>query len=301
MKDLLCTPRVEYFESTMGFLLRLANENGFYGLTEFKAAVSSMVRCYDLRKLSRADLADLTGHNEMDMARWLSSYYEPINKNFFFYLGESDSPHIPRELINYRCPRICPQCLFEDGYIRHQWDFVLQAHCIKHNLVLQDQCPSCKAALNWGRPRLLKCHCGFSLSEFKIVRAPEDVSEFYRLMFEYRLGQDPRPLDWMNDWPGWFNCITTVEMSKGVIQFIYACLFDGGRVSKRPSEVGLRQEALVRGMSIIMTMMKKDPGFCIRSLGLLPKDANYPWHRSKVITEVSSRADENFVIKTKQK
>lgn len=62
--------------------------------------------------------------------------------------------------LNRSYPRICPQCLNEDGYCHSAWDFSLVVACHRHNQLLVDQCDVCDQRLSWNRQQHAQCGCG---------------------------------------------------------------------------------------------------------------------------------------------
>ncbi len=59
-------------------------------------------------------------------------------------------------------PRICEQCVAENGYTRFEWQ---QGHiivCEQHISPILDQCPSCSAPFKWNANLLGGCSCGYT-------------------------------------------------------------------------------------------------------------------------------------------
>lgn len=57
-------------------------------------------------------------------------------------------------------PRICPDCVSEQGYLDWRWGLAITAHCPKHERVLVESCPNCNRQLNWSGSLLIGCpHC----------------------------------------------------------------------------------------------------------------------------------------------
>ncbi|MFC4352245.1 TniQ family protein [Fodinicurvata halophila] len=69
----------------------------------------------------------------------------------------------PRFATCLQQPRICPECLSEEGYRRISWELLPMKVCVKHQCKLLSHCPFCDGALSWTTPSLTTCKCGFDL------------------------------------------------------------------------------------------------------------------------------------------
>lgn len=272
MSGLIKTPFLEDSESTMGYLLRLANANGFDGLPKFKAAIGKLIPCHDLRQITKSDLAEITGYEEHDLWPHIGSYYMPGKHTYFFRFARDEQPFLPKESMNFMTPRVCPLCVSENKYLSHCWDHGLTVHCTKHDLLLQDQCPSCREYLTWSRPYLLQCNCGFELSSFTVEKVPQCVSQFHWLMFEYRQGDKPIRRTWMRGWPRWFHGLKAGQVSRGVLRFIHLGLSRQWQEPDMRADFGLRVADVVEGMGVIMPMLMSNYPFAFQLLRLLPDE-----------------------------
>lgn len=54
-------------------------------------------------------------------------------------------------------PRICPDCLRQQPFLKEIWDFTPFALCLQHHSELLDECPHCKSPLRWNRSHYLQC------------------------------------------------------------------------------------------------------------------------------------------------
>jgi hypothetical protein len=54
-------------------------------------------------------------------------------------------------------PRICPDCVSEQGYLDWRWGLAVMAHCPKHERVLIESCPNCNKKLKWSGSLLIGC------------------------------------------------------------------------------------------------------------------------------------------------
>lgn len=58
---------------------------------------------------------------------------------------------------------VCPACLTESPYIRHQWEHSYVTACPKHRIQLVDQCNACGKSLSPDRLHIGLCSCGHDL------------------------------------------------------------------------------------------------------------------------------------------
>lgn len=305
MTDLISRPFIETNESTIGYVLRLANENGFDGLSKFTLAIADKLACHDLRQLSRADLAELSGYEEPEIWSHVGSYYLPGKHRYFYRLDNGEMPFLPKEALNYLTPRVCPMCVGEDKYIRHEWDLALSVYCPKHELLLQDRCPSCSEQLTWARPYLLQCSCGLDLSAFTIEKAPQAVVDFHWLMFIYRQGTGIERKVWMRGWPRWFAKLTLTQVSRGVLRFIHFGYSRIWQEAETREDFGLRVIDIVFGVTVIMQMLRTNHFFTLQALRLLPEEKKYRdeideaegWNHSECRTLASRKARKAFHIR----
>ncbi len=109
-----------------------------------------------LRRDERA-LIDLTVH------RWATQIVfrervaaDPVN---------CDSKTL-RRFFNASRPRVCPKCLEQSpSHDRIIWSFRPLGICREHGDVLLEWCPGCRRSFSRARLDLLRCHCGFVLTE----------------------------------------------------------------------------------------------------------------------------------------
>lgn len=71
-------------------------------------------------------------------------------------------------------PQVCPLCLKQNGFYRHEWDFPLVTACPSHGVGLHRNC-ECGRPLRWDglRPGW-SCACKRSLSELQVARASDE-------------------------------------------------------------------------------------------------------------------------------
>lgn len=143
-------------ESGQGYALRMAQANGLDGLPQIK-------RWLGKTRFAVLDISD----TEM-LSRWFGASPHKLSSQLgsigtgkglseFWYAGH----RLGRSyFLNRMSPRVCVQCLQEDGYCRMAWDFALMTTCPNHACYLLQTCPMCSRDLNWNRHRVDTCSCG---------------------------------------------------------------------------------------------------------------------------------------------
>ena len=66
---------------------------------------------------------------------------------------------------------VCPACLAESPYLRHQWEHAYVTACPQHRILLVDQCNACGKHLSPERLYIGLCACGHDLSSLPRVPA----------------------------------------------------------------------------------------------------------------------------------
>lgn len=161
-------------ESLPGYLLRLAEANGYSGIRDF-LRVAAAPRANSIRTQLmkiRADAALLARIGQIavgDPAHLRHFESEPLPADpalgpieaLFFQECRVDVD----ALYPKRTP-VCPACLAERGVAREEWDLAPVTVCSTHGTLLMDECPGCHTGLHWSRSRLLSCDsCGADLRE----------------------------------------------------------------------------------------------------------------------------------------
>jgi hypothetical protein len=58
---------------------------------------------------------------------------------------------------------VCPDCLVEEGYLRHYWSHTYVTACHRHDINLVDRCNECDEMLSPNRYHIDRCECGHDL------------------------------------------------------------------------------------------------------------------------------------------
>ena len=147
-------------ESWPGYLLRLSGANGFSGINAIarilKQTNYQLIASPPASVLRRLNVScDLpTGHN--------------------FPVASSDSRRTKLGAHGRSVyARVCPKCLTNDKipYSKAAWDLALHVCCSTHQCVLIDECPQCRRHLDYLRPSIVRCKCGYNLGLCKITPA----------------------------------------------------------------------------------------------------------------------------------
>lgn len=162
----LIVPHLFPDETLTGYLLRLAEDNGYAGNKQICAAlglpIESLDGCGPTLGPSEVDLssvAQATGLQENKLQQ--SCFHRSPCQQCATFAGIS----YPIQYIKFKYPKFCAACLAESPYHRWYWDLAHMTVCIKHKLKLIDKCPSCKKRISWDRHSLTSCACGCSWTE----------------------------------------------------------------------------------------------------------------------------------------
>ncbi len=146
-------------ESFLGFVLRMAGQNGVGGLK------------WVLEQLGRRSVSQLSDADELKIAylfgadlrsveaavvrgRWVDGVHVQWVRG-----QEVTRPY----LLRTPRPQWCPRCLDENGFARMLWEFQLVTACPIHRIKLMERCHCCSRLLRWQRRALASCSCGASL------------------------------------------------------------------------------------------------------------------------------------------
>ena len=180
---LLKTPRFKSDESFMGYILRLAEENGhstpqwIINLAKFN---NLLPNCSFTSTSSESFklLASLSGSTVSELEEIT---YPPVgipSYNFHLFFGVP----VHRSFIQPRHPKICPECLREAAYCRRVWEFVLITACPVHKCMLLDECPNCKLPIKSGRSCVSGCPCKFDWREAAVSTAQDHEVSLARVI-----------------------------------------------------------------------------------------------------------------------
>ncbi len=170
----LCFPfqdSVRPGESGQGYALRMAEENGLAGLPQLKTW------------LGKSRFATLDAADAPMLRRWFGAGEELLKfalgrtatgyrNTGYVYAGQ---PMGRSYFLNRAYPRVCPECLKENGHCLMAWDMALVVACAEHQRILMDCCDYCQRAVSWSRPLLGACSCGMKLSVSESLVVPTQL------------------------------------------------------------------------------------------------------------------------------
>jgi hypothetical protein len=184
-------------ESLVGYVLRLAEENGYtspwsvYSLAGLK---QNEIRTSGFRLEKLAAIINSPA-SELDSI----GFSPPKNRpRWARLLGHS---LIPTDL-NIVNPGLCPHCAADKGFIEAHWHLTLMVGCSVHECVLALRCPRCGKRVRPFRPGLLECGCGGNLLECKLPSIPKADAALLDIIRRKALGiseDDENPLSLPRD------------------------------------------------------------------------------------------------------
>lgn len=163
IEPLIVTPQPMLNESFKGYILRLAEANGYpsvhgmlkhVGMTEYEIR-SSIPNLEKLKLLVASQL------NEFEFLTWQKTYSRH---------QLSFDQNIPKLYLHSQRPHLCPLCIMEHGYISTFSEIKYAVACPEHAVLTINQCPACGKGLSIFRPGLSICHCGYDFLKSEIQR-----------------------------------------------------------------------------------------------------------------------------------
>ena len=156
-------PKPKPDESIRGYLLRLAELNGFKGIRIYKNKFGLLN--FDYNFFIHADsVTELFNRLAPALFTTPEKLEHALLSHWTWNIYQSNRTYL-QGLFNQHC-RICPLCLNEDNYYRANWEFALTTYCEKHQCYLIDECTHCKSKITWQGGYLNKCHhCGGLFTE----------------------------------------------------------------------------------------------------------------------------------------
>lgn len=146
-------------ETLMGYLLRLAEDNGYAGSTQLCTVLGLAIEPREggwpasgCPPFDLSGLAQATGYEE---TRFQQIRYYGNEQSVTF-----SNVCLPSKYIKFKYPKFCSACLAESPHHRWYWDVAHITVCTKHGLLLRDRCPACRKRVYWDRASLASCVCG---------------------------------------------------------------------------------------------------------------------------------------------
>jgi TniQ len=175
-------PRPYPTESLFGYILRLAEENGYPTPSSIFALIGIRNNQFMSRRLPLQELARVA-HRELGELERIAYYCGDPRQ--YRLLGRPVASH---ELKRISHVSLCPECVRSSGFIEAHWDLELMTGCPVHRTRLLSFCPKCHLSLRWLRPGQLECNCGAMLGRVDGPILPEDEAELLDIIRRKVLG-----------------------------------------------------------------------------------------------------------------
>jgi hypothetical protein len=169
-------------ESLFGYILRLAEENGYRTPHNILALIGNRDYTFGSRRIPLLNLARVA-HRQLCELERIAYFSDPSQR--YVVLG---NPVAWREL--RRCAKVslCPECVRSEGFIEAHWDLELMTGCPVHRCLPLSRCPKCQLRLRWVRPGQLECSCGTICGRVDGPTLPDDVAELLDIIRRKVLG-----------------------------------------------------------------------------------------------------------------
>ena len=166
-------------ESPRGYLCRVVQAHG-YDNPLWLAQLAGL----SVGELEQRDHAhDLAHVLRLEPREWLVMPYRHVKGIGRFRQQAFCGQTVRTDQLNYRRPRICPECLRERPVWWAVWDLALVAACPKHGCLLINRCTACGKNLVWQRPAVEKCRCGADLRAATSEAANPDLVAMSTLIY----------------------------------------------------------------------------------------------------------------------
>lgn len=174
----LVRPRPLPFESLPGYVLRVSELNGYVENSWlfrifFKTPFYFSLSTHGLNKMSELFWVEPEELGAMAFKTVGVFYQQQIVYGSHYFL---------RSHLRKRSVAICPECLKDHPIASLKWDFSTITACTAHGNWLTDACPKCGHYLQWRRPGICKCSCGFDLRNGPVTPAPGLVVSLMRVI-----------------------------------------------------------------------------------------------------------------------
>ena len=163
MALLVRTPRPHQNESLLGYVLRASEANGYetpWHVFQLAGIAQGEMRSPSLPTEKIAAVLNLEA-SDLTTIAYVSKEKAQSFKLLAHSLGRSPKHHF----LSLKHPKICPQCIQENGYVDAFWDLDAAVACPAHRSEPISRCPKCGDGISWFRPGLLHCGCGADFSE----------------------------------------------------------------------------------------------------------------------------------------
>lgn len=257
-RNLPCNPG----ESLPGYLLRLAEANGYAGIRDLLKmadirAIGSISKVISQLKTSSSDLGMLSSmavgvldHLKTHLAQEIADEAVLLN-----------GCRVDNDAFLVERAQVCPHCLRENGFAFEEWDLAVVTACSRHEVRLNDSCHGCNQPIAWTRRFLNHCgRCGVDFREAPaapVENSVHDVAGDFAALAPFRLtvyadDQQVHPWDtafrlfkclsltgahWSGtEWPARHLQTLTIERRHAVTELLAASRHDGSYVLTKFNE-----------------------------------------------------------------
>lgn len=155
-------PRPNVGESLAGFVLRVAQRNGY--TTESQLLTSLQHR----RQPAFDELCERLSLSDTERSRLLGALPRRWG-------ADTTGAGFSARDFNHESVRWCPQCLDEKGFLDGRWDLKLVCACVHHSIWLHESCGRCGRRQTRATVIAGHCECGSSLADCSSSPAPPQV------------------------------------------------------------------------------------------------------------------------------
>jgi hypothetical protein len=191
MTLLIRTPALYPTESLLGFILRVAEANG-YESPRYIWSLAQVPRGAEMApRLPIEELAGILGQCPDDLRR-IAYRANFEGRGAYKILDHALGDDLRGGPLRLKQPAFCPQCVAEQGYLDAFWDLSAAVACPIHRRKVLHNCPAGGRPITWMRPALLRCGCGASLADAVCEPASDPLCELMKVI-QARLYR--RPID----------------------------------------------------------------------------------------------------------
>lgn len=165
-------------ESLPGYLLRLAEANGYAGIRHLLLATDlwESTSGYSFRLRTRPELLTTLGRMAIGDPRHLENHDAKELKKSAAFIFRGCT--IDTDAILHDRAQVCPLCLGEDGIVKEEFELATVTVCSTHRVQLIDECPACRHPLDWKRSHLMACErCGADFRSNTVIAVDAQVCE----------------------------------------------------------------------------------------------------------------------------
>jgi hypothetical protein len=169
-------PDPEPDESLSGFVLRLAEANGYDRPSDLFGVPHGTTSNLNGRYMSKSTAEAVAGLAGLEPDSLVSKAYtgcsERAGRATFYGVELSSSQ------ISAARPKLCPDCLLSRPILQAAWDLALWVVCPYHGCYLINRCQFCGSPIEWERSGVALCHhCGSPLTSVSGETAEEVAVE----------------------------------------------------------------------------------------------------------------------------